>query len=330
MVQTSEATGPYEVAHRDHVQAVAEKNMAWKHLQACGAGSCGACGQSIDPGHLKSAQEGYARLETAEKAFAVCLAELFAEMQDRNRAVRDQAKTLEFDLEDAMRRRVAIFETKRASDRYFVEHNVWEDRQAARTKQRETIETLWQEADDAVETALGVQKVEAQAVAELRVVTDVLGLRGVRAHVLGQALGGIEAVANIYLGRIAQKPMSLRLKSYTESDAGNVQDKISLEVEGAGGGYGYKASSGGERRRIDAALLLALAEVSSAASGREPGTLFFDEVFDAVDDGGVDAVVDCLVELAEERALVVITHKQDLAARIPAAKRVTVVDGRVV
>jgi hypothetical protein len=39
----------------------------------------------------------------------------------------------------------------------------------------------------------------------------------------------------------------------------------------------------GQRRRIDVALLLALAEVSQAASGGEQGTIFADEVLDSLD-----------------------------------------------
>jgi len=123
--------------------------------------------------------------------------------------------------------------------------------------------------------------------------------------------------------------VSLQLSPYTERKSGVVSDSISIKVSGVGGGRGYKAASGGERRRIDAALLLALAEVSSAAAGQAPGTLWMDEVFDALDEEGVDAVSDVLAELAEERAVVLITHSSVLASRVPAALRLRAQDGRL-
>jgi DNA repair exonuclease SbcCD ATPase subunit len=171
------------------------------------------------------------------------------------------------------------------------------------------------EAEKALATTATAHQT-AQAVAA------VLGPRGVRAHVLGRALGGLEAVSNAYLGRLGLAGLSVQLKPYTEKASGGVQDAISLEVDGAGGGHGYKGASGGERRRIDVALMLALADVASAAAGKVGGTLFFDEVLDALDADGVDAVVGCLEELATERAVVVISHSEALANRLRPAKHV--------
>jgi DNA repair exonuclease SbcCD ATPase subunit len=147
-----------------------------------------------------------------------------------------------------------------------------------------------------------------------------LGLRGARAGMLTRLLSGLEAAANGWLARLAGPGLRLELKPYSERKAGGLSDAIGITVLGAGGGEGYKASSGGERRRIDLALLLAFA-------GR--GTLFLDEVMDALDDDGIEAVVDVLAELAKDRAVVLITHNESLAARAPAALRWKVEAGRV-
>lgn len=147
-----------------------------------------------------------------------------------------------------------------------------------------------------------------------------LGLRGARAGMLTKLLAGLEAAANGWLARLAGPGLRLELKPYSERKSGGVSDAIGVQVHGAGGGNGYKASSGGERRRIDLALLLAFAG---------QGTLFLDEVMDALDEEGVDAVVEVLGELAKDRVVVLITHNVALARAAPAAQRWYVVNGKV-
>lgn len=164
---------------------------------------------------------------------------------------------------------------------------------------------------------------------ELEACVKVLGLKGVRAHVLGKSLGGLEIVANAWLGKIAGSGMSLSLKPYTEKKTGGSTEAISLEVNGAGGGHGYKAASGGERRRIDVSLLLALAEVAQAAHGTSKGTLFLDECMDSLDGDGIERVSDVLNQLAQDRAVVVITHNPQLASKLMPVQRWTVDAGVV-
>lgn len=185
---------------------------------------------------------------------------------------------------------------------------------------------------DRISSGKTVVAEHAERLALLQAAELVLGLKGVRAHVLGRALAGIEQAANVWLNRIVgsgHEPcgssdeaaaveavfdgaLCLSLKPYSETKQGGVSDAISLEVLGAGGGYGYKASSGGERRRIDVALLLALAEVAQAAHGQAGGTIWADECFDALDADGVDRVSAVLAELAKDRAVVVISHNPQL------------------
>jgi DNA repair exonuclease SbcCD ATPase subunit len=74
----------------------------------------------------------------------------------------------------------------------------------------------------------------------------------------------------------------------------------------------YEALSGGQRRRVDIALLLSLSQLSPSA-----GTLYFDEAFDTLDKQGIDAVCELLADFGEERCVVVISHNEDLAARLP-------------
>jgi exonuclease SbcC len=172
-----------------------------------------------------------------------------------------------------------------------------------------------------VDTEEQIDEADAD-VCELAEVERVLGMKGVRAHILGRSLSGIEAVANSWIARMHPEA-SIALQPYSEKGAG---ESISLTIQGLGRGS-YKSTSAGERRRADIALLLGLAEVSGAARGQEAGTLFFDEVFDCLDVAGTEAVVGVLQELATTRAVVVITHSKALIERLPSARRVHIARG---
>ena len=125
----------------------------------------------------------------------------------------------------------------------------------------------------------------------------------------------------------SQGALTLTLSGSTTQKTGNTVDAISLRV----GGRAYASCSGGERRRVDVALLLALRELAVAAHGRA-GTIWADEVFDAFDVQGVQDAAAALREMASERLVVVVTHSPDLLAALRPDVRIRLglEDGRAV
>jgi len=171
----------------------------------------------------------------------------------------------------------------------------------------------------------GADKAAADA-AHLEAVEQVLGLRGVRAQVLDHALGALESQANAWLSRMPTDAgvLTLTLTGSTTQKSGNTVDAIALKVRGRP----YASCSGGERRRVDVAILLALRELAVAAHGRD-GSLLCDEVFDALDAPGQADVASALSEMAQERLVVVVTHSPELAKALRPTMQLTVslVDG---
>lgn len=176
------------------------------------------------------------------------------------------------------------------------------------------------EARDALEAAAAEHALARTLVQELEATSAVLGLRGLRGHVLGHALDGVEHVANYWLRQLSPGA-SLQLRA-------DGVGKIGLTLTGFAGGR-YRAASTGQRRRVDAPLLLALAEVASAGAGGAKGTLWLDELFDGLDEGGQALVARALGELGESQSVVVVTHSAELARSIPAVQRLIVRDGAV-
>lgn len=317
----------------EHVRAAAdaraEAAQLARGLDRLKASECPTCGQTI-PDSLredyradieaaqKRAEVGEQIFERAQREVEAQIADLSAELHD----LHEQINTLEVERRSALNAEVAARKQREEHERLAQTH------EAAKLHVARC-ESQVAEAEATVKASCDASFKALRQVAELRAVESVLGLKGVRAHVLGRALGGCERVANSWLARIAGPDLRLALRPYSEKKTGGISDAISLDVEGAGGGFGYKASSGGERRRIDVALLLALAEVAQAAHGLNGGTLFFDEVFDALDRDGVAAVSDVLAELARDRAVVVISHSLALAESVPVALALHVEDGRI-
>jgi len=157
----------------------------------------------------------------------------------------------------------------------------------------------------AADVASRVEEVQRQAHLA-RAAVAVLSPTGVRAALLDRVLAAVEAQANVYGERLGAKRVVISGKTTLAS--GETRDKISLEVDGR---PDPAALSTGERRRLDIAILFAFASVVGT-----DGEVILDEVFDGLDEEGVEAAADVLRDMARTRLVVVITHNQHLASRL--------------
>lgn len=162
-------------------------------------------------------------------------------------------------------------------------------------------------ADDATE--------KLAAVAVLKTVDKVLGTKGVRARLVDEAVSALGQTADRWIKRISDEKLSIDM-----SVAG---DSILLGVIGSGDDKSYKSCSAGQRRRVDIAIMFALSEVVAGASRQHAASVFADEVFDALDASGTRSVIEAIEEMAQDRMVMVITHRRDLESQISAASRIT-------
>jgi DNA repair exonuclease SbcCD ATPase subunit len=140
----------------------------------------------------------------------------------------------------------------------------------------------------------------------LQVCVHTLSPTGFRAALFDRVLSAVEMSANALGDRLGAFPV--RLRSQTTLASGAVRDKIELSVVGR---PSVDALSVGERRRLDVALLFALADVVGAS-----GELILDEVFDGLDVEGLDRAAEVLRELAGERLVIVVSHNEHLVGRL--------------
>lgn len=137
--------------------------------------------------------------------------------------------------------------------------------------------------------------------------------KGVRAFILTRSLVALERASNARLNRLFPG-VRVKFLPARELANGKIVDEIDIQITGAADGRGYKALSTGQKKRVDFAILLAMATLARGAVG--PSTLWFDEVLDGLDDAGVDAVCELVREIATEVPVVVISHREELVEKL--------------
>lgn len=144
-------------------------------------------------------------------------------------------------------------------------------------------------------------------------VISVYSDQGVKAKVLGLLLPYLNERANYYLGYLADGTISVNISSTSTANNGNVSDKMNIEVNNLNGSHLYKHNSKGERKRIDLAISLSLQDYVLSQTGATTNLIAYDEVFDGLDNAGID----CLISLLKQRikevpTILVVSHNDEL------------------
>lgn len=283
---------------------IATQQLQLRQADKLGSDSCPTCGQEIT---------------------AVVREELLAQADRRRCAARDRTAAFQVEREDLEAKREQLGEessqlfakqseinaqtstTKLATD----EAKHWAGIAAAAMK---LIRRYQVDLDNHEDDIYGLQ----ERVAVLRETERVLGLKGARALVLEDVFTSIEQAASFALSRMS-------MGGWLISDGGLQVRASKIQINGRD----YLAYGHGVRKKVDFALALALADVTAAASGRKPGTLWLDEIDDGLYSDGRLAVAALIAELASDRCVVVITHSQEFAGALEAVERWYVQDGKV-
>ncbi len=156
----------------------------------------------------------------------------------------------------------------------------------------------------------------------------VLGLKGVRPAILSRSLEAIGRVATSYCKMIDPK-LQIKILPYTETKSKTVNDDIDIQISGRGGDT-FENLSTGQKRGVDFALMIGTALTAAATQPQmAKATMIFDELFDVLDDNMTPAIGTVLTRLAQDRAIIVITHNKSLLAHIDAAMELVVENGRI-
>lgn len=281
MTALAEKRGEHQCVYREAGDEITRANayasMTARQQVQHTDGKCYACGQRIPPETLLKQAED---LAVATKAANDAEYNNRGRMQDAARALGEcdiALRQLQDELANSSTNRMAADKMATLKERFNADKSELADLQI-------DIDFL-QEDEDVTAHALRF-----------------LGIKGPRSRILSSALQKLEDRSNLYLSWINSKAR-ISIQGFSEQANGKTNNKINIDIDGYGGGHGYEACSGGQQRRIDLVMLLALASLSETQ-----GTLFFDEAFDALDQEGCASAVELLSRMSENRPVVIIAH----------------------
>lgn len=137
--------------------------------------------------------------------------------------------------------------------------------------------------------------------------------QGIKSFILDDITPFLNRRVNKYLTKLTSGQIEVVFSTQTALKSGERREKFSIDVTNRSGGDGYPSNSGGEKKRIDLAINLALQDLVASRSSKKINIAIFDEVFDALDENGIDGVISLLQELAGSKStILVVSHNEYL------------------
>ncbi len=138
--------------------------------------------------------------------------------------------------------------------------------------------------------------------------------QGIPNIIITRALTLLESCANGYLDTLTSGALGIKLTGMTKTKKGLVRNKIGINVISESGVTAFGSYSGGERQRLNIALLLALRDVAEHNKGIKLNCLFLDEVLDlSLDEEGIEEVLQLLrTKKSAVDSIIVVSPKQQM------------------
>lgn len=129
--------------------------------------------------------------------------------------------------------------------------------------------------------------------------TEHMGKEGIKSYVIDQMIPMLNEQVAYWMDLIYEENISLTFDKYFNVTIINNSTNTPM-VFGQG--------SGGERRRIDLAIMMAFRQVMKMSTFKDPNILFFDECCESLDAQGVKAFGNVLNDIAKHTNCYVISH----------------------
>ena len=141
----------------------------------------------------------------------------------------------------------------------------------------------------------------------------IFGRGGIRAEILDSVTPILNEKTAEYLSMLTDGRISATWSTLTENAKGELVEKFVIEVEKEGGADNFKGLSGGEKRKVRLSTSLALQDLVSMRASKPIEFRFYDEVDTALDDAGVERLLELLKEKSKSVGTMLIVSHNNLS-----------------
>jgi DNA repair exonuclease SbcCD ATPase subunit len=283
-----------------------------ERFEAMGGKICSECEQEVEPGHLSN------KLTKLEEKLRKT-EEKLGEVSSLLAAANDARKTISKKIDDIKKRlhpskvTSVAMEINRVSGIMAMakgEVRLLKQRQQSLKAPMETLGKTIEESESKLQKELDREAEIASELPYMEYWAKGFSTTGIRSMILDDVIDYLNTRMAHHSRVISDGEISISLSPQTRLKSGDLREKMS--VTASTGGAGYKAASGGQRRRMDLAVHFALSDMTSMITGHRTNILICDEVFDCVDETGVEAIMSVLREKAKTTSVFLVSHSDSL------------------
>lgn len=143
---------------------------------------------------------------------------------------------------------------------------------------------------------------------------NAFGKNGIKAFVVDQIIPVLNKQISYWMGLLYDNNILVEFDKYLNVAIENKASDYSLSFFGG---------SGGEKRRMDLAVMLAFRQIMKLASGKDPNIVFFDEAVEHLDENGINSFYETIKDLSQSCHVYIITHNPYLLELLKEEKFIT-------
>jgi len=138
------------------------------------------------------------------------------------------------------------------------------------------------------------------------------GNQGIKSLLLDEVIPELNLRVSKFASALMDDTTQITFDTESTLKSGETRDRFDVRIQQEDKLIKYEDFSSGEKARIDVSILLALQAMIFNRSASSSNMVIFDEVFNHLDQIGVERVVNLLKEESEEKAIFVISHQSEL------------------
>lgn len=315
-----------------------------KFITVVEARKCPTCGQAVEDvkklvveldwkGEIEKEREKIKVFATEQDAVAAKLKEVDATIQQNQAELLKKQQLME--MANQMKQKIAQ-EQLRLKEMAMIDERITEQKQ----RLAEIMARLNPFTEQLNEESAKVEKAEG----ELKLLTDQitsfkqekayydywvdgLGNQKLKSYIMESITPILNERANYYSQFLTGGAFQIDISTQTVLKSGEVREKFSVNVAHQSGAD-YELSSGGERKRIDICILLALQDLVGSRASQPIPLLIMDEVSENLDDIGVERMLELLHTITSQKGTCLyVTHHEGMKPLFPNTITVTKQNG---